>query len=172
MVARFPLIFRLYVWAMLLFLGAIPGLALLLLIGTGNFEAGKGLLLVLLSITGISVYAWSLIYMNTTEFAVTDQRVIGKWGVFTRRTNEIPLQALEYLNLRQGFWARIFDYGRLEILGSGGGATVTPPLQNPVQFRSAVSEARIALEQNPGYVPHPSARSFSIDEPNNHDGLR
>lgn len=109
------------------------------------------------------IFLVTQIYMQVTEFAVTDQRIIKKTGWISRRTNEIPLKSLENVNLDQSVFSRIFGFGRLEINGSGGSGIMSPPMQDPVSFRAAVAEARIAVED----TPHFRARAKAIDQQHN-----
>ncbi|MEE4211848.1 MAG: PH domain-containing protein [Parvularcula sp.] len=165
LLAPFPVVLRLFSWAALLLIGAAPLFFFLYLAITGGASVPIAIFALIASAAGILIFLLLQIYMQTTEFAVTDQRLISKRGVFTRYTNEIPLQALENVNLQQDIVARIFGYGRLEINGSGGSPMWTHPLQDPVSFRAAISEARIAVSQAPLF----KARAQHIDLHHNHD---
>lgn len=100
----------------------------------------------IIGIIGVAVFLILRIYMATTEFGITDQRIIVKTGFIRRNTNEIPLKSLENVNLKQSVLQRLFGYGRLEINGSGGSGLFTHPIQDPVSVRATLAEARIATE--------------------------
>jgi uncharacterized membrane protein YdbT with pleckstrin-like domain len=165
LIAPFPLLLRVFAWAVLLLIGAAPLFLFFYLVITGVATVPVAAFALIASGAGILVFLLLQIYMQTTEFAVTDQRLISKHGVFTRYTNEIPLASLENVNLQQDVVARLFDYGKLEINGSGGSPMWTHPLQDPVSFRAAISEARIAVSQAPLF----KARAQHIDRHHNHD---
>lgn len=81
----------------------------------------------------------------TTEIAVTDRRLVVKRGWVARRTQELPLNRIEEVKLRQGFLGRILDYGRLSISGTGGDKPIEiPRIDAPLAFRTGIGDARAA----------------------------
>ncbi|GGY44985.1 PH domain-containing protein [Parvularcula lutaonensis] len=125
-------------------------------IGDGPFNQGLAVIALITSIIGIIVFVVVQVYMQTTEFALTDRRIILKKGFISRRTNEIPLDALENVNVYQTVFQRLFGYGRLELNGSGGSPLHSPPIQDPVDVRTSISEARISIERAPAFrTAHP-----------------
>lgn len=83
-----------------------------------------------------------IIWMWTTEFAVTDRRVIVKRGWIMRKTEEISINRVEEVNLKQGILGRIFGYGTLQLRGSGGSAMKLPRMSRPLKFRNAIYAAK------------------------------
>ena len=77
----------------------------------------------------------------TSEFAVTDRRVIMKTGVITRKTLELNLVKIESVGVDQSLLGRIFDCGTITIIGSGGTREAFPLIGSPLAFRRAVQEA-------------------------------
>ena len=75
------------------------------------------------------------IELQTAEFAITDRRIIMKWGVLRRNSFDLRLMHLETLNVEQGILGRIFDWGRIEIIGTGGTRGYTPDISDPLAFR-------------------------------------
>jgi uncharacterized membrane protein YdbT with pleckstrin-like domain len=150
-------------WLALLVIGAGPSLFFLWLLTTGQGSVIFGSVLLGLSLIGVVIFLAVEIYMQTTEFGLTDQRIILKRGIISRWTNEIPLQSLENVNLEQTIFSRIFGFGRLEINGSGGSGIITPPLQDPVSFRAVIAEARTATSTMPSF----RARARTIDQAHN-----
>jgi uncharacterized membrane protein YdbT with pleckstrin-like domain len=71
----------------------------------------------------------------TTELAVTSKRVIYKTGLIRRHTSELNHVKIESFHVDQSITGRIFDYGTIEIVGSGGGRTPITDVDNPLEFR-------------------------------------
>ncbi|MEM1380423.1 MAG: PH domain-containing protein [Pseudomonadota bacterium] len=157
-IACFPWILRAASWTILVVLGAGPILALLGLLATGqltNLWAGLG---ITASVAGIAWFLMIETYITTTEFGLTDHRLVVKRGFFGRATAELPLVAIENVLLRQSFVSRVFRYGRLQINGSGGSPIFSPPIADPVTFRAAITEASIQM-QTPEHHDDQSAQS-------------
>jgi len=114
--------------------------------------AWASLLVLGLVIIGVVIFARLKIRIATTEFALTSRRLILKQGWLTRRTQELSLGAIEEIEIEQGFWGRMLGFGRLRISGAGTGEVLSPPIDNPVDFRAALSEAR-AGEQSAAAAP-------------------
>ena len=58
--------------------------------------------------------------MLTTEFAVTNRRVIAKTGFIRRRTLEILLQKVESVAVYQDILGRLLNFGSVTVTGTGG----------------------------------------------------
>ena len=93
-------------------------------------------------IVGIFLYLRAIVRMNTTEFAVTDRRIIMKSGWIKRITHELSVQSIEGVHVDQSFWGRIFGYGRLVVTGNGEARIHLPPMADPIAFRRAIEDAR------------------------------
>jgi len=106
------------------------------------FWAWAALILLGVFVIGVVIFAIAAIRMSTTEFAVTDQRIILKRGFIRRETHEIAVHSVEGANLVQSFWGRIFGYGRLIVTGTGDARIVFPPMADPVEFRRAIENGR------------------------------
>ena len=106
------------------------------------FGAWAALILLGIAIVGIFIFISSLIKMKTTDFAVTNRRVILKWGWLNRTTQELAVESIEGVSLDQSFIARIFGYGRVIVTGTGEARIVFPPMAHPVAFRRSIEAAR------------------------------
>ena len=84
----------------------------------------------------------------TTEIAVTNRRLIYKRGWIARKTDEINLNRIEEINLKQGIGGRIFGYGTLVCFGTGSGDIEIPSIGSPLTFRKAIQEAQVRLDRN------------------------
>ncbi|MEM9838509.1 MAG: PH domain-containing protein [Pseudomonadota bacterium] len=145
--AQFPWIFRAASWVILVVLGAAPIFTMFALYLTEQLTSAWGASLLAGSIFGTVWFVCNEIYINSTEFGLTDQRVVVKRGVFGRRTAELPLAAVENVILSQSLMSRLFRFGRLQINGSGGSPIFSPPIADPVRFRAAITEATIAHDE-------------------------
>ena len=102
--------------------------------------------LLLLVFWGLGLIFWLAAYIRfrTTELAVTNKRVIAKFGFISRRTIELNLSRIEGVQVIQGILGRIFDYGSLIISGTGGMKEPIPGIANPLGFRQAFASAHDA----------------------------
>lgn len=93
------------------------------------------------AIIGIVIFLRRFVYEVTTEVAVTNRRFVFKRGFITRHTDEFSTQRIEGVNLTQGFWGRLLNFGRLHIRGSGIGEVDLPTISKPLDFRRAMVTA-------------------------------
>ncbi len=85
------------------------------------------------------VMAW--IKVRSTEIAITNRRVIAKFGFVKRDTVEINLDKVEALRVDQGVMGRILNYGTLYITGTGSSVEPIPNIADPLVFRRKFMEA-------------------------------
>ena len=88
---------------------------------------------------GFLLRAW--IRVRSTELAITNRRVIAKFGFVQRHTVEINLEKVEALRVDQGFWGRMLNFGTIHITGSGGSVEPIPQIADPLAFRRKFMEA-------------------------------
>ena len=105
---------------------ALPGVP-------GQSQAG----LAILGVGLISaLVAW--IRQVTSEFAVTNRRVIVKTGLLARRTIELNMSKVESIQVEQGIFARLLNYGTITVIGTGGTKEPFTLIDDPMAFRHAV----------------------------------
>ena len=89
--------------------------------------------------------------VRSWEYAVTSRRVIGKTGVISRQTFEIPLETVVNVEYSQGLLARLFNYGSVHVSSTSGRGIFSGNLRDPVRVRNVISErsamARDAKQQ-------------------------
>jgi uncharacterized membrane protein YdbT with pleckstrin-like domain len=73
-----------------------------------------------------------------SEFAVTNRRVIVKLGFISRRTIEINLSKVESVEVNQDIFGRLFNYGTILVIGTGGTKEPFALINDPLAFRRAV----------------------------------
>ncbi len=96
----------------------------------------------LLSAIGVIVFFRMMIRKWTTELGITSHRFVKKTGLISLHTDEIALPNIEGVKVAQGFWGRIWGYGRLRIEGTGVDAVQLPTIADPVGFRRAIETAK------------------------------
>lgn len=99
---------------------------------------------VLLAASGLGLVFWLAAYLRyrTTELAVTNKRVIAKFGFISRRTVEINVSKVESIQVQQGILGRVFNYGSLVISGAGNPQAPISGISDPMSFRRAFMEAQ------------------------------
>jgi len=75
----------------------------------------------------------------TTEFAVTDRRVIYKTGLFSRHTLEMNRGKVESVDVEQPFTGRLFGYGTIVLRGTGSTHEPIYHIADPLTFRSHIT---------------------------------
>ena len=70
-------------------------------------------------VIGLAFLIWAYIRFKTTEFAVTDRRIIAKTGLISRSTVELFLDKVEALQVDQSVMGRLLDFGTVSIHGTG-----------------------------------------------------
>lgn len=78
---------------------------------------------------------------RSSEFAVTNKRVIIKLGVVTTRSMELLLPKIEGITVTQSLVGRMFGFGEIVVTGSGGTQEPFDDIQSPLDFRQAVQAA-------------------------------
>ena len=94
---------------------------------------------------GVLVIVVAIVRRNSTELAVTNRRVIAKFGLIARRTVEMNLAKIESVRVEQTVMGRLFGYGSLVVTGTG--ATMDPIryIADPIGFRRAIQTATDGL---------------------------
>ena len=87
---------------------------------------------------------WPFMTRRTSEYAVTNKRVIAKEGWLSRRTVEMNLPRIESLAVQQGMGGRMLGYGTVDVIGTGGTRERFSRIGAPLEFRRAVQEAQAA----------------------------
>ena len=96
---------------------------------------------IVVAVIGLLVIAGGLIKRASTELAVTNRRVIAKFGLVGRRTMELNLSKLESIRVDQSVAGRIFNYGSVVVVGTGASLEPIPFIAAPIACRQAVQNA-------------------------------
>lgn len=81
----------------------------------------------------------ALISILTTEFAVTNRRVIAKTGLVRRHTLEMLLPKIESVAVRQTVLGRIFNFGTVTVIGTGGTKESFRAIGEPIAVRTKIN---------------------------------
>ena len=95
----------------------------------------------LIVVVGLIFLAWAWVRVRSTEVAITNRRVIAKFGFIKRHTVEINLDKVEALRVEQGFWGRLLNYGTIFVSGAGTSVAPFPDIADPLVFRRKFMEA-------------------------------
>jgi uncharacterized membrane protein YdbT with pleckstrin-like domain len=74
----------------------------------------------------------------SSEFAVTNKRVLIKVGLVRRHSLELLLQKVEGIGVDQGIMGRILGYGTITVSGTGGTREAFRTISRPLEFRRQV----------------------------------
>jgi uncharacterized membrane protein YdbT with pleckstrin-like domain len=128
-----------FLWPLICFIVAI-----LFFIGGGDTVAVGGLFVLVALVTGIA----SLINYTTSEFGITNKRVILKVGFIRRNSLEVLLNKVEGVQVNQSILGRIFGYGSITVSGTGGTKDPFHKINAPLEFRKKVQEQIAAVQDS------------------------
>ena len=89
-----------------------------------------------------SLFVHPLLARLSSEFAVTNKRVIWKEGIIRRTTGEMTLGKIENVQVDQGIMGRILNYGTVALVGTGGTRESFDLIGAPLRFRRAILQAQ------------------------------
>lgn len=87
---------------------------------------------------GILACVAAFIRQTSSEFAITNARVIAKTGFLSRRTVEINIARVESIAVDQDLFGRLLNYGTITVIGTGGTKEPFTMIDNPQLFRRMV----------------------------------
>ncbi|HCK02111.1 MAG TPA: hypothetical protein DHV72_19110 [Serratia grimesii] len=93
----------------------------------------------ILLLLGLFMLLNVVIKIITTELALTNKRIIAKFGFIRRSTVELRLEKVESIGVDQSILGRILGYGTIVVKGTGGTATPIPSISKPLEFRRVVN---------------------------------
>ena len=106
-----------------------------LLLAIGAFYGGFILMASLAGLISFLGCLSALIVYYSSEFVITNQRVIIKLGFIRRYCFENVLNRVEGVEVEQSILGRLLDYGLVRIRGVGGSVESFPAVSNPLLFR-------------------------------------
>lgn len=151
--ARFPWFYHARGWAVLV-VAALAAIA--------SEIGGYGWPTAAIVLAGVLAFVATMAPLWTTEIGVTNQRFVYKRGWLWRTTQELQLRSVEEVNLEQGLLGRLFNFGRLELRGTGVDDIRLPSLADPVGLRKALQDG-MAVAARPATVAAPVAIHSPVD---------
>lgn len=105
-----------------------------------------------LAVTGVGVVLLipPLIKYFTSEYAVTNKRVIVKLGLVQRDSSETLLSKVEAIAVDQTIPGRMLNFGTITITGTGGTKESFPRIAQPMEFRRRVQAQIVEMEDRRG----------------------
>jgi uncharacterized membrane protein YdbT with pleckstrin-like domain len=104
---------------------------------TQHLTEGAG---VALLVCGFIVILTGVTRRNATEMGVTNRRVVIKTGLLTRKTIEMLLNKVESIEVSETAAGRLFGYGTIVVIGTGGTPEPFHKMAHPLEFRSQVQQ--------------------------------
>lgn len=95
---------------------------------------------------GLGLIFWIIAVLKymTTELAITNKKIIAKFGFISRHTIELLLPKVESVQVNQSMLGRIFDYGSVVVSGAGNPQAPVPGISGPMTFRKKFMEVQEA----------------------------
>jgi len=112
----------------------------LIFLGLG-FAFLQPLVAAVVVLIGITALISPAVDYLTSEFGVTDKRVIIKVGFIRRRTLELLLRHVEAISVEQSVTGRMLDFGSLTLTGTGGVKESFNDVRSPLEFRRRIQGA-------------------------------
>ena len=124
-------------------LGLINTALAALSIGVGlGAQIGQALAFVagLLAVVAVAGAIVRVVLYTTTEFAVTNKRVIAKFGFLRRRSLEVNLDKIESVTVNQSFTGRLLGFGTLRVRGTGSTDEFFGGIARVMEFRAQIQQ--------------------------------
>lgn len=80
------------------------------------------------------------IEFKTTEYLVTDKRVLEKRGWISTHTDDMPLNKVENITVDYTFWGKIFNYGHVCVQGANHNNVDFYCIKNPEKIKKEINE--------------------------------
>ena len=101
-------------------------------------------------IIGIFIFLFMMIKKWTTERCITNFRLIQKTGWIARDTQEIRIDRMEEINLKQTIIDRIFGSGSIVVTGVGKGEIKLKFIDEPLVFQKKLNNLKQTFTKEGG----------------------
>jgi uncharacterized membrane protein YdbT with pleckstrin-like domain len=98
------------------------------------------------ALLGVAAALRAFVRRATTEFAVTDHRVIYKSGLLARHTLEMNRSKVESVDVNQSIPGRFLGYGTVIVRGTGGSLEPIRNVADPLTFRSHITAGDVGRD--------------------------
>jgi uncharacterized membrane protein YdbT with pleckstrin-like domain len=107
-----------------------------------NYMHSQSLLQQLVWLPGaLALFLWAssgIVYLSS-DYVVTDKRVMMREGFFIRRTNEVRINTISQVNVDQSLLGQLLNYG-VVILNAFGAQDAYTMISNPGEFQRNVNQ--------------------------------
>jgi len=108
-------------------------------------------------VLGILIFVWNWWHWRTEEYLVTNRRLMKVSGIVNKESADSSLEKINDAILQQNLFARMFDYGDLEIMTAAEVSVDRYHMLNHAKaFKIAMLNAKNTLEHEMSYVAMPS----------------
>ena len=80
------------------------------------------------------------IRVKTTEYLITNTRVLEKYGLIATHTDEMPLRKVENVVVQYSFWGKIFNYGTIVFQGTNHNNVIFSYVKDAEAIKKAIHE--------------------------------
>ena len=87
---------------------------------------------------GLVLMISALINVYTTEYGITDRKVIAKSGLISRKVDELRLDKFEGADVKQSILGRIFGFGDVVFSGTGSQKVSFAWVPNPLEVKRTI----------------------------------
>jgi uncharacterized membrane protein YdbT with pleckstrin-like domain len=126
-------------WVAVLIRGLIAFVVGVVLLSIGKSGGALGVIGLLVLLWAIFALVAGVLFKTFSEYAVTDRRVIGKYGIFRPQVVDVLLTSVSGVSTSFTALGRIFGYGSVWINGSGT-RRLLQHMSQPKAFEDAVHE--------------------------------
>ena len=89
----------------------------------------------------------AIIRKLSSEYVLTDRRLILKSGIISRNTLELMLVKCEGVSVNQGIFGRLLGYGTI-LATTGGASNKFTKIADPIVFRNRINEQLDVVHSN------------------------
>ena len=92
-------------------------------------------------LAGLGIPGFAFINRWTTEYAVTDKKVLAKKGLISRNVDELRISKVEGCDVLQGIQGRVMGYGTLIFSGTGSQKVMFEMVPDPLSIKKQVDRS-------------------------------
>ena len=148
-----------------LLLLALAAAAIALSIADPDVKRAAWIAAAVLGVLTLAVGVGPWIRYRTSEFAVTNRRVLMKLGFIQRDSLDMLLSKVEAIQVDQDFMGRMLGYGTINVIGTGGTAGTYARISRPLEFRRQVQMQSVAVEESRRAGALPGGGASASGEP-------
>jgi uncharacterized membrane protein YdbT with pleckstrin-like domain len=115
---------------------------------------------------GLLIAIGPAIRYASSEFALTDKRVVAKLGFIERESLETLLSKIEAVGVDQGILGRMLGFGTITITGTGGTEESFRRIADPLEFRRQIQSQVVTIEERrsgPSSLPGAAAGEQRVE---------